>query len=81
MENPFKRRISIATCWASSRVAILDSTERYEDSYAITQEFREWIICLESKDSKEINSSVLKVPTTLKSLEEKNREKDEMLEL
>ena len=43
MEAPLKRRIGIASCWASSRIAVLDSSENYEDSYAITQEFREWI--------------------------------------
>ena len=46
MDQSLQRRINVASCWASSRVALLDSVERYEDSYAITQEFREWIICL-----------------------------------
>ena len=26
------------------RIAILDQLQRYEDSYALTQEFREWIL-------------------------------------
>ena len=47
MNQAFKRRVNIATCWASSRIAVLDHQERYEDSYAITEEFREWITCIE----------------------------------
>ena len=41
-----ERRVSVATGWASTRIAVLDSEDRYEDSYAVTQEFREWITCL-----------------------------------
>ena len=26
------------------RIAILDQLERYEDSYAMTQEFKEWLL-------------------------------------
>ena len=49
MDKSIEKRIQIATCWASTRIALLDSIENYEDSYAITQEFREWIVCIESK--------------------------------
>ena len=42
----FNKRISIASCWAASRMALLDSVERYEDSYAISQEFCEWTTSL-----------------------------------
>ncbi|WP_225866195.1 hypothetical protein [Prochlorococcus marinus] len=81
MESFFKRRINIATGWASSRIALLDSIESYEDSYAITQEFKEWIICLESK-SDEIHSSVLKFPKPLiNSIADEASETDELLEL
>ena len=80
MSKPFNKRISIASCWASSRIALLDSIESYEDSYAITQEFREWIVCIENKDSR-IDSSVLKVPNSFKSLKKQNKEQDELLEL
>ncbi len=80
MDRPLKRRISIASCWASSRMALLDSIERYEDSYAITQEFREWITCIESKNSM-TDFSILKVPKSMTSLKEENRELDELLEL
>ena len=46
MDAALERRVSVATCWATTRINALDSAERYEDSYAITQEFREWITCL-----------------------------------
>tara|TARA_B000000441_G_C21510476_1_gene214679 strand:- start:189 stop:518 length:330 start_codon:yes stop_codon:yes gene_type:complete len=46
MDAALERRVSVATCWASTRIAVLDSAERYEDSYALTQEFQEWITCL-----------------------------------
>ena len=46
MNASFNKRISIASCWAASRIALLDSVERYEDSYAISQEFCEWITCI-----------------------------------
>lgn len=46
MDAALERRVSVATCWASTRIAVLDSAERYEDSYALTQEFREWILCI-----------------------------------
>ena len=80
MEKPLERRINIATSWASSRISLLDSIERYEDSYAITQEFREWIVCLESK-STHLEDSLLKVPNSFISLKNVARESDELLEL
>ena len=80
MDKPLDRRIGIATCWASSRISLLDSTERYEDSYAITQEFCEWIVDLENKNS-DSNDFVLKVPNSLTSLQKQPTETDELLEL
>ena len=44
MGNLPKRRIDIATSWASNRIAVMDKLEKYEDSYAIAEEFREWIV-------------------------------------
>ena len=38
------QRITIA--WAAQRVVYLDSLKRYEDSYAVSQEFCEWTTCL-----------------------------------
>ena len=80
MDKSLKRRLSIASCWASSRIALLDSTDRYEDSYAIIQEFREWIICLGSK-SNHIDSSLLKVPTSFDEVQRQQNESDEVIEL
>ncbi|WP_446727370.1 hypothetical protein [Prochlorococcus sp. MIT 0603] len=77
---PLERRISIATCWASSRITLLDSIERYEDSYALTQEFREWIINLEDQNY-DLNSSVLKVPESFHATKDRIQESDELLEL
>ena len=80
MDKPLERRIGIARCWASSRISLLDSAERYEDSYAITQEFCEWIVSLENKNS-DLYNSVLKVPNSLPSLQKRGTETDELLEL
>ena len=38
------QRITIAC--AVQRVSYLDSLNRYDDSYAVSQEFREWTTCL-----------------------------------
>ncbi|CAI8157849.1 MAG: Uncharacterised protein [Prochlorococcus marinus str. MIT 9215] len=77
-----KRRISVATCWATTRMAVLDNAERYEDSYAITQEFREWITCLGEHPEK-IEDSTLSVPIATKKgmLIEHLSQSDEMLEI
>ena len=80
MDKFIERRISISSCWASSRFSLLDSIENYEDSYAITQEFREWIVCLEGKTS-HIESTVLKVPNSINEFKVRARETDELLEL
>ena len=82
MEASIKRRLSVASCWATSRIAVLDVLERYEDSYAITQEFREWITC--SGDHPEhLKDSILKVPfgSHKQELEEKTNDLDEALEI
>ena len=60
---------------------MLDSNESYEDSYAITQEFREWIICL-GEDTEHLEESVLKVPQSGHSFsQEETSDTDEMLEI
>ncbi|MEB3165854.1 MAG: hypothetical protein VKO65_04215 [Cyanobacteriota bacterium] len=56
-----ERRLTVAVSWAVGRAASLDSLERYEDSYAITQEFRDWIMALESHPEI-LEASVLMVP-------------------
>ena len=36
----------IPIVWAAKRIAYLDSLKRYEDNYAVSQEFCEWTTCL-----------------------------------
>ena len=50
MENFIRKRIDIATCWATNRISAMDTLERYEDSYAIAEEFREWILHIGEKN-------------------------------
>ena len=81
MHASLQRRINVANCWATSRIALLDRNERYEDSYAITEEFREWITSI-GEDHEHLEASVMKVPQTLnEQLQEKSSESDEMLEI
>ena len=61
MDAAMERRVTVATGWASTRIAVLDSEERYEDSYAITQEFREWIVCM-GEDQTMLDASTQAVP-------------------
>ena len=81
MNASLQRRIAVANCWAATRIAALDSLERYEDSYAITQEFREWITSI-GEHPEHLEESYLKVPQNLSSLiEQQANETDEMLEI
>ncbi len=81
MDAPLKRRLSVSCCWATTRIALLDKLEKYEDSYAITQEFREWITC-NSDHPEHLEASVLKVPRFKNNkLQEEASETDEMLEI
>lgn len=65
MDAAMERRVNVATNWATTRVAYLDKDERYEDSYAITQEFREWITCIGENVSM-LNDTILTPPTDSK---------------
>ena len=56
------RRVTVAVCWALARRATLDGFERFEDSYALTEEFREWLVSVESHPEL-IKNSVLMVPS------------------
>ena len=76
MNAYFDKRISIASCWAASRIALLDGVERYEDSYAISQEFCEWITCINTYPEG-LEASTLKVPNFQKEI----FDADELLEL
>ena len=61
MDASMERRVAVATSWASTRIAVLDKEQRYEDSYAVTEEFREWITCMGENDAM-LEASVLTVP-------------------
>ena len=67
MENFIRKRIDIATCWATNRISVMDTLEKYEDSYAIAEEFREWILNI-GEDNENLNNSVLTFPKDLKEL-------------
>ena len=67
MENFIRKRIDIATCWATNRILAMDTLERYEDSYAIAEEFREWILHLGDNNEK-FKNSVLNFPNELEEL-------------
>ena len=53
------QRITIA--WAAQIVVYLDSLKRYEDSYAVNQEFCEWTTCL-NVYPEGLKSATLNVP-------------------
>jgi hypothetical protein len=47
MKGSIQRRLTVAINWSAARIASLDDRERYEDSYALTEEFREWMLCVD----------------------------------
>ena len=67
MENFRRRRIDIATCWASNRITVMDSLEKYEDSFAIAEEFREWIVNI-GQDNINLSRYVMNFPKNLNYL-------------
>ena len=81
MNASMNRRINVASCWASTRIAVLDGFQQYEDSYAITQEFREWITCIE-ESPEGLKNSVLPFPHHLENDRiEETRDSDEPIEI
>ncbi len=80
MNASLHRRITVACCWAASRISVLDSLERYEDSYAVTQEFREWITSLDQND-RYLEESVLPIPKITNLDQSEESETDEALEI
>ena len=52
----------IIIVWATQRVNYLDELQRYEDSYAISQEFCEWTTSL-NVYPEGLQAATLKVPT------------------
>tara|TARA_B100000212_G_scaffold167846_1_gene126175 strand:- start:275 stop:505 length:231 start_codon:yes stop_codon:yes gene_type:complete len=73
MGNLPKRRIDIATSWASNRITVMDKLERYEDSYAIAEEFREWIVNIGGDDIN-LSKCVMNFPKNLNYLLDKKTE-------
>mgnify|MGYP001481781364 CR=1 FL=1 len=72
MSNFLRRRIEVATCWATNRISVMDTLEKYEDSYAIAEEFREWILNI-GEDNKNQKNSVLNFPNELTQLLDKKK--------
>ena len=62
MDAAVHRRLTVAVCWAVSRRATLDGQERFEESFALNEEFREWLLCLEDNPDL-LEETVLMVPT------------------
>jgi hypothetical protein len=77
MEASVHRRVTVAVCWALARRATLDGFERFEDSYALTEEFREWLVSLEAHPEL-IKNTALMVPSNLRS---ERPETDGLLEI
>ena len=64
------RRVDLSTCWATNRISVMDTLERYEDSYAIAEEFREWILNI-GENNEKLKESVLNLPKELKEFLDK----------
>ena len=67
MSNFLRRRIDLSTSWATNRISVMDTLERYEDSFAIAEEFREWILHI-GENNENLKNSVLNFPNELKEL-------------
>jgi hypothetical protein len=72
------RRVTVAVCWALARRAALDGRELFEDSYAINEEFREWLLTL-GEHPELLQASLLMVPRDLRL--ERRPESDGLLEI
>ncbi len=81
MDASLKRRISVSTFWATSRIEVLDTLEKYEESFAVTEEFREWITC-PGESPELLDDTALMVPNfTINSEYRRLEDQDEMLEI
>ena len=67
MSNFSRKRIDLSTCWATNRISVMDTLEKYEDSYAIAEEFREWILHI-GEENENLQNYVLNFPIELKEL-------------
>ena len=65
MDNFSRRRVDVATLWASNRISVMDTLEKYEESFAIAEEFREWIVNI-GQDSDNLAKYVMNFPKDLK---------------
>jgi hypothetical protein len=72
-----QRRLTVAVCWALARRVALDSRERFEESFALSEEFREWLLCLEDHPDI-LRAHVLMVPS---EFGQRRPEADGLLEL
>jgi hypothetical protein len=61
-----------------ARRAALDGQERFEDSYALNEEFREWLLCLEDNPDL-LPDFVLMVPSDFRV--RRRPESDGLLEI
>lgn len=66
MDASLHRRVTVAVCWALARRAALDGLEGFEESYALTEEFREWLVSLEEHPEM-LKATALRVPTEFKT--------------
>ena len=78
MKPSVHRRVTVAVCWAVARRATLDTQERYEDSYALNEEFREWLLCLEDQPNL-LSANVLMLPDS--KVQRPRPESDGLLEI
>ena len=78
MDAAVNRRLTVAVSWALARRATLDALEHYEESYALTEEFREWLLGVEDHPQL-LELGMLMVPNNLNKAV--NPEIDGILEL
>ena len=78
MEAPLNRRLTVAVSWPLARRASLDAQEHYEESYALTEEFREWLMGLDDH-AQLLEMGMLMVPTDLAT--RVTPETDDLLEI
>jgi len=64
MDASVHRRLTVAVCWALARRSALDTLELYEESFALSEEFREWLVALD-QDPDVLKSTMLMVPQNL----------------
>ncbi|MEN9766365.1 MAG: hypothetical protein RLZZ32_325 [Cyanobacteriota bacterium] len=81
MKSSIQRRLTVAINWSHTRIACLDDREQYEESYALTEEFREWILCVDQHPEL-LAEQVLMVPdlSAFPGIENSN-ESDGLLEI